>query len=225
LIFLPLFPAFISGTAYQKLLKENNSYWELLPIGAVHPHPKGDVPGYYADIIINSCMVERVKNFQDLRGAIWATNSRSSISGHYIMLKTLRENGENPSFFGSVLNSGSHLNSIRMVSLKKADVAMVDSNVLGFALSKNPALKDDIHIFDSIGPFPSYPIMVRSSLSKEIKQTIMDALLNLHQVSPWNEQCVSVRLLRFVKVDKESHMSDRESQESVDHIKEAVRYY
>ena len=117
------------------------------------------------------------------------------------------------------------MNSIRMVSLKKADVAMVDSNVLGFALSKNPALKDDIHIFDSIGPFPSYPIMVRSSLSKEIKQTIMDALLNLHQVSPWNEQCVSVRLLRFVKVDKESHMSDRESQESVDHIKEAVRYY
>ena len=112
-----------------------------------------------------------------------------------------------------------------MVALKKADVATVDSNVLGFALSKNPTLKEDISIFDSIGPFPSYPIMVRSSLPEGDKRAIMDALLKLHQISPWNKKCASVRLLRFVEVNKESHTSDRESQESLDHIKAAVRYY
>ena len=112
-----------------------------------------------------------------------------------------------------------------MVALKKADVAMVDSNVLGFALSKNPNLKDDIHIFDSIGPFPSYPIMVRSSLPAEDKQAIMDALLKLHLTGPWNQQCATVRLLRFVEVDNASHTFDRESLESIDHIKREVRYY
>jgi ABC-type phosphate/phosphonate transport system substrate-binding protein len=47
---------------------------------------------------------ERIKDFLDLRGANWATNSSSSTSGHFVMLKALKEYGENPSFFGSVLS-------------------------------------------------------------------------------------------------------------------------
>ena len=47
---------------------------------------------------------ERIKDFLDLRGANWATNNSSSTSGHFVMLKALKELGENPSFFGSVLS-------------------------------------------------------------------------------------------------------------------------
>ena len=45
-----------------------------------------------------------------------------------------------------------------MVASRQADVASVDSNVLGYALAKNPALVKDIHVFTSIGPLPPYPI-------------------------------------------------------------------
>lgn len=48
---------------------------------------------------------ERIKAFLDLRGTNWATNSQTSTSGHFVVLKTLRELGENPSFFGSVLGN------------------------------------------------------------------------------------------------------------------------
>jgi len=49
--------AFISGSAYQQLLQDDNKFWELLPVGAVHSHRKGEVAGYYADVIININMV------------------------------------------------------------------------------------------------------------------------------------------------------------------------
>ena len=112
-----------------------------------------------------------------------------------------------------------------MVAQKKADVATVDSNVLGFAFSKHPALKEDIHVFDSLGPFPSYPIMVRASLPDEEKKAIANALLQLDQVSPWNERCTAFRLHRFIKIDKDVHTSDRDSLNSLDNIRKAVRYY
>lgn len=48
---------------------------------------------------------ERIKDFMDLRGANWATNSTNSTSGHFVMLKALKEYGENPSFFGNILGN------------------------------------------------------------------------------------------------------------------------
>lgn len=218
--------AFITGAEYQKLFKEDNKNWELLSVGGVYPHlTKGESAGYYADIIIHKNSKERIKDFLDLRGANWATNNPCSTSGHFVMLKTLKGYGENPSFFGSVLNSGSHLNSIQMVASRKADVASVDSNVLGFAMTKNPALAHDLHIFTSIGPLPPYPIMVRSSMAAEQKNAICDALLKLENVDPWNKLCADLRLLRFVKIDKDIYLEDRESRDALANLSASVRYY
>ncbi|KAI9562702.1 hypothetical protein GHT06_010156 [Daphnia sinensis] len=218
--------AFITGAAYQKLVKEDNKDWELLPVGGVYSHlTKGETAGYYADVIIHKNSKERIKDFLDLRGANWATNNPCSTSGHFIMLKALKEYGENPSFFGSVLNSGSHLNSIQMVASRKADVASVDSNVLAFAMTKNPALAHDLHIFTSIGPLPPYPIMVRSSMTAEEKKAICDALLHLENVAPWNKLCADLRLLRFVKIDKDIYLEDRESRDALANLSASVRYY
>lgn len=112
-----------------------------------------------------------------------------------------------------------------MVASRQADVASVDSNVLGFALAKNPSLAKDIHIFTSIGPLPAYPIMVRSSLPAEEKAAICEALLRLHEVKPWNERCTALRLLRFVKSSKDIYLADRETRDSLANLSASVRYY
>ena len=121
--------------------------------------------------------------------------------------------------------SGSHLNSIHMVASRQADVASVDSNVLGYALAKNPSLSKDIHIFDSIGPLPPYPIMIRASMPAEEKKAICDALLQLHLVSPWNERCSALRLIRFVNITKDIYLSDRETRGLLANLSASVRYY
>jgi ABC-type phosphate/phosphonate transport system substrate-binding protein len=122
-------------------------------------------------------------------------------------------------------DSGSHLNSIQMVASRKADVASVDSNVLGYAMTKTPSLAKDLHVFSSIGPLPPYPIMVRSSLPAEEKKAICDALLQLEGVAPWNKRCADLRLLRFVKTNKDIYLEDRESRDALANLSASVRYY
>lgn len=112
-----------------------------------------------------------------------------------------------------------------MVASKQADVAAVDSNVLAYAFAKNPALKEDIHVFESNGPLPSYPLLVRASLPAQDKQAICDALLQLNQVAPWNLRAASVRLARFVKIDKDLFLKEQETRSSLANLSASVRYY
>lgn len=112
-----------------------------------------------------------------------------------------------------------------MVASRQADVASVDSNVLGYAVANNPALLKDIHVFTSLGPLPAYPIMVRSTLPQEEKQAIVDALLQLEQAAPWNKQCAAMNLVRFVSINKDIYLADRETRESLAGLSASVRYY
>ena len=123
------------------------------------------------------------------------------------------------------IDSGSHLNSIQMVATRQADVAAVDSNVLAYAMSKNPSLEEDIHVFTSLGPLPAYPIMVRSSLPAKDKAAIVEALLKMQDIAPWNQRFVSFGLLRFAKVSKDIYLSDRETRDSLANLSASVRYY
>ena len=123
------------------------------------------------------------------------------------------------------LASGSHAASIQMVALKKADVTTVDSVVLACAINRNPALLEDIEVFDSIGPLPPHPIMVRSSMPSEQKKAITDALLRLHEKIPWNERLTAFSLTRFVRTSEDVYYSDRETREQVANLSASVRYY
>ncbi len=77
--------------------------------------------------------------------------------------------GEDQSFFGEVLHSGSHLDSIRMVADHEADAATIDSNVLWMHLKERPEIADLVRVIDSWGPFPVQPVVVRSGLDPALK--------------------------------------------------------
>ncbi len=102
-----------------------------------------------------------------------------------------------------------------MVASRQADVASVDSNVLGYAVANNPVLLKDIHVFTSLGPLPAYPIMVRSTLAPEQKQAIVDALLQLEQAAPWNKHITNIttnanKSLGFIRRNIQTKNENRE---------------
>jgi ABC-type phosphate/phosphonate transport system substrate-binding protein len=47
---------------------------------------------------------KHVKEFLDLRGCRWAYSDEDSLSASRVILKTLKELGENASFFGATLS-------------------------------------------------------------------------------------------------------------------------
>ncbi len=72
-------------------------------------------------------------------------------------MQKLAEMGEDARFFGRVLHSGSHLDSIRMVARREAEAATIDSNVLRMRREEDPDLTHLVRVIDSWGPFPCSP--------------------------------------------------------------------
>jgi phosphonate transport system substrate-binding protein len=169
---------FVCSPSYLWLREREPSPVELLGVAPVFGSGRnGDRPVYFCDVI--SARGNDISGFADLRGRSWAYNDACSLSGYYGLLRKLDEMGEDPRFFGEVLHSGSHLDSIRMVADHEADAATIDSNVLWMRLKERPALADLVRVIDSWGPFPVQPVVVRSGLDPALKGALRDAFLDL----------------------------------------------
>ncbi|XP_071446365.1 uncharacterized protein [Hetaerina americana] len=219
--------AFMSCSSYVKLEDAKNTYAELLPVTPVFQHPKNvdRLKGYYADIIIHADRRKTVKDFYDLRGCSWAYSNEDSLSGSTVILKKLKSLGENASFFGNKLKSGSHLSSVQMVLSKQAEAACVDANT--FACVKR-YLQDqgkDIEVLESLGPLPPYPVVVNSRLNDATKRQIVESFLKLNQMQEWMADLKEFGLIGFTSNHKDAYLAEREIQESAKGMTLGVRYY
>lgn len=134
-------------------------------------------PVYFSEVIVNRDLP--ISSFVELRGHSIAYNDPCSLSGYYNLLKKLAEMGEDRSFFGRIVCSGGHLNSLSMVADGEVDAAAIDSNVLRIGLRSNPELCGRLRVIESLGPFPIQPVVLRSALHPELKSRLRDALLDL----------------------------------------------
>ncbi|XP_035216273.1 uncharacterized protein LOC118189723 isoform X1 [Stegodyphus dumicola] len=201
--------AWMSSTIFLRM-KKNSSPIELLNVSSVHKHARGESrPGYYSDVIMHKDLSEKVKEFIDLRGCRWAYNCPESLSGHVITLATLKDLGENATFFGNILYSGSHLESIKMVIAKKVDAAAVDANCLALFLDRNPHFADDLKVLTSWGMLPPYPFVVNYNLPESMKADITNCLLNMHKDKEGQKKLEEFQVLRFAPISPEDFEKEK----------------
>lgn len=219
--------AFMSTTSYLELVDSKNEFCELLPVAAVFKHPKNVdcQPGYYSDVIIHIDGKKYVKTFLDLRGCQWAYCDEKSLSGSAVVLKTLRELGENATFFGNTIKSGNHLNSLQMVLQKQAEASAVDSNCLAYHKKILPNAGKDIFVLDSLGILPPYPIVVNSRLSDEMKRKMADALIRSTQTRLWGERLAKFGIIKFAPNHIDRYSTQREIDDAVKNTGLGIRYY
>uniref|UniRef100_A0A1B6EHE6 Solute-binding protein family 3/N-terminal domain-containing protein n=1 Tax=Cuerna arida TaxID=1464854 RepID=A0A1B6EHE6_9HEMI len=219
--------AFMTSSALVKLLDSKNQFVELLPVAAVFKHPqnKDNSPGYYSDVIIHIDGKKHVKEFLDLRGCRWAYSDDESLSGSTIVLKTLRELGENATFFGNAIKSGSHLASVQMVLQKQAEAAAVDSNTLAYNKVHLQDRGKDLFVLESLGPLPPYPIVVNSRLPGELKSKLSSALLKLTDTRLWGERISKFGVTAFKKNNIDEYELVRDLKEAVQNVGIGIRYY
>lgn len=114
-------------------------------------------------------------SFEDLKGSRFAVNEPSSWSGYWVVLERVRD----WSYFGEVVESGFHQRSLRLVADGEVDAAAVDCQVLAVEMRADPGLAPRLRVVATLGPAPSQPVVVRSTLDAGVKATIQDRLLNL----------------------------------------------
>lgn len=157
-----------------RFLNASGRMVDLLPL-PVPADPRADGrPVYFADIVVRAG--SPLRTFADLRGGRWAYNDRNSKSGWFSMVERIAP--ETPEgFFGSIVSSGAHLQSLELVGSGAVDAAAIDSNVLALHRHLHPELR----VLEAWGPFAIQPAIVRASLPELEKQRIANALLTLHE--------------------------------------------
>jgi phosphonate transport system substrate-binding protein len=163
-------------------------------------------PVYFCDVVVRNDAP--VHAFSELEGGSWAYNDACSLSGYYSLLNKLAESGADESFFGNILCSGSHLNSIEAVLGGEADAAAIDSNVLRIRFREAPALRNKLRVIESWGPYPIQPVVVSSALHPDLKQRLRAALLSTEQDQQTRRTLKQFGLSRFVAADPEDYSFD-----------------
>jgi phosphonate transport system substrate-binding protein len=167
----------------------------------------GGRPIYFSDVIVRSG--SKLRNLLDLRGHSWAYTEPLSQSGYGITRYSLLKLGETQGFFGQVVKTNSHLESITLVAAGEIDGSAIDSQVLAVAMADDPALAEELTIVASLGPSTIQPVAVSRRLPPELTARITDVIVSLHHVAAARERFAAGLVERFVRVGPDSYADIR----------------
>lgn len=123
--------------------------------------------------------------------------------------------GENINFFGNKLVLNSHLQMIKYVVNQKAHAAAVDSVALSLYLNKHGKDEQDVSMFESWGPLPPHPIVLRKNLPTQFKKKIKETLLNMHLDPKGKEVLKSFKIKKFVPITEAIFSDEKLIKETV----------
>ena len=131
----------------------------------------GGLPLYTSEVVVAA--ESSYRSLADLAGARWAVNEPSSWSGYWVTLARVGD----WAYFGQVVEAGFHQRALRMVAEGAVDGSAIDCQVLALELRERPELAERIRVVETLGPSPSQPVVVRSSLDAETRARLLDRLL------------------------------------------------
>ena len=166
--------AFICGLPFARRHQVAQHQLQVLVAPVMQAGRYQDRPVYFSDIIVNAD--SNIQSFDDLAGKTLCYNDPGSNSGYNLVRQRLIQAGYPSSFFGQVIQSGSHQRSIRLVVDGQADCSAIDSTVLEQELRDWPELSPRLRIIDSIGPCPMPPVVAAQWLGSALIDSLQSAL-------------------------------------------------
>jgi phosphonate transport system substrate-binding protein len=190
--------AWICGAPYVRRMAGAEPTIELLVAPVWRDERYGNQPIYFSDVVVHRDST--FQRFADLRGATWVYNEPGSFSGYAAMRSHLAQLGLHADFFGEIIESGAHQQSLQMIIQRQADVTAIDSTVLEQALRTQPEFVEQIRIVDVIGPNPSPPWVIVRTLPAEIRVALRLVLTNMHEEPAGRALLAQGSIARFVPV-------------------------
>jgi len=175
-------------------------------------------PVYYSDVIVRAD--SPFLSFADLRGAVWAYNEPRSHSGYNVVRYHLAAKGMPAAYFGRVVESGSHHNSLQMILQRSIDAAAIDSTVLEMELVRDPRIAAKIRTVMVLGPSPAPPWVVHRSIPDTIRQAVRREFLSMDKDRKGVRILEAAGFRRFVRVSDHNYDPIRK----MDQIAEGVEW-
>ncbi len=126
---------------------------------------------YHSVVLARS--VDGPVSLADAAGARLAVNEPESWSGHHALVAHLRDVGLTMDLFSSVIQTGSHRDSVVAVAEGRADVAAVDHTVWEHLLSAAASAAASLAVIDRSADWPAPPFALRRSVSAEVREHLL----------------------------------------------------
>jgi phosphonate transport system substrate-binding protein len=200
--------AFVCSYAY--LAGQRDFGMEALVV----PQVKGSVH-YYSYLIVPADSA--AKDWDDLRGKVFAFSDPLSNSGHLAPRYQLMQRGETPEkFFKKTIFTYSHDKSIRAVADKLVDGAAVDSIVYNYMLALHPKLAKKTKVIGKSQPFGIAPVVVHPRINPTLRKQLKQALLAMHKHPAGRAALQRLMIDKFVPPNDRLYDSIREVAEKVE---------
>jgi len=112
----------------------------------------------------------------DLRGRVAAVNGTESQSGYSALRAVFAPHARAGRFFGRVVTSGAHANSLAMVADGVADVCATDSNLHALLTRHRPAALAGLRVLARAPLAPGLPYVTRATADDDILARLRDGL-------------------------------------------------
>ena len=122
-----------------------------------------------------------IKSLTDLKGHSFAFGSSSSTSGHLMPRHFLTNKGINPEkdFKGAEKYSGTHGNTLRMVTSGQVDAGVLNSNVYDRYLQEGKINTDNIEVVWVTPGYSDYIWVASETLNHSVKNKLANFFINL----------------------------------------------
>ncbi len=195
--------AWICGTPYVRRVDTLQPTVTLLvaPVQAAARY--GGRPVYFSDVVVRA--QSPLHHFADLRGRRWGYNEPNSHSGYFLFRSYLVERGETTAFFGQIVETGGHQQSLALILGGQLDASAIDSTVLDLLLRDDPALATDIRLIATLGPSSGPPWVASLQLEATLREQVRAALLAAHTQQRGQAALAAGGLARFAAVDDQDY--------------------
>lgn len=145
-----------------------------------------------------------VASLADLRGKRVALNGLDSNSGMNLLRLAVAPLAERGRFFGEVIVSESHANSLALLQQGHADVATVDAVTYGYLQRAQPERVAGLRLLQRTRPSPALPFITAASRSDAEVEALRGALSDSLVADPTLAECLAIE--GFTAVDEATYL-------------------
>jgi ABC-type phosphate/phosphonate transport system substrate-binding protein len=205
---------FVCSIPYLLLASTGRIRMEVIAAPVLRGRRYAGRPIYFSDVIVRADHPWR--RFEELAGRRWAYNEPYSHSGFIVALHGIAQRGATASFIEQAIEAGFHDDAIGMVLDDQADWAAIDTQVLDLAMRRDPRVRRELRVIETLGPSTIQPVVASARrLTSAQRATVRDALLAMDS-DPGDRQILRESgIQRFVPVADDDYDDIRDMLDTV----------
>jgi len=164
-------------------------------------------------------------HLKDLKGRTFAFTDPDSNTGKLVPTFWLAEIQETPeTFFGRIIYTYSHDNSILAVSRGLVDGAAVDGLIWEYFQAKSPDFTAGTRVIKKSEPYGIPPMVASEKLPAEVREHLQKVLLTMHENPEGNRILAELMIERFLLLKEESYRPIRHMCQQLEQMQEKGKH-